>query len=214
MYSHNLWSGVPTPTAQNATHWFWLLNEAQQQEIIAKLAATPRTAFITSISLDGFMVDFKVPVTGPLQDFVQQHYQKLFQYRDFLFHVPVGSQAVPFGRFEVLESASADPTVPPLLIRTNVLLDGAPARIRLEMIDYPWTLGPELLTAGEQVLVQPIDRNGRDVGPAQRLTGRETLRGLYRLSILGPRLPAKLAWQEYAVVVRTADDSVLSESAY
>jgi hypothetical protein len=62
--------------------------------------------------------------------------------------------------------------------------------------------------------VPPIDRNGRDVGPAQRLTKPETLRGLYRLAILSPRLPPKLAWQEYALVVRDADGVVLSESAY
>ncbi len=214
MYSHNLWSGVPTPTAQNATHWFWLLSEAQQREIIARLSATPRTAFITSISLDGFMVDFNVPVTGPLQDFVQQHYRELFRYRDYIFHVPQGSAAVPFGRYDILESASADPAVPPLLLRGNVLLDGTPAQIRFEMMDYPWTGGPELFTPATQVTVQPIDRNGRDLGPARRLTRPEPLHGLYRLTILAPRLPPKLAWQEYAVVVRDAAGTVLSESAH
>ncbi len=214
MYSHNLWSGVPTPTAQNATHWFWLLDDRQQREIIARLASTPRTAVITCTYLDELLVKLKVTVDGPLQDFVQQHYQPLFQYQGFIFHVPAGSHAVPFGRFEMLESGSADPKVAPLLIRTNVLLDGTPASIRLEMLDYPWTLGPDLLTAGRQVLVQPIDRNGHDIGPAQPLTGHETLRGLYRLSIFGPLLPPKLAWQEYALVVRDANDRVLSESAY
>jgi hypothetical protein len=41
MFSHNIWSGVPTPTAQNATHWFWLLNESPQHAIAERLAATP-----------------------------------------------------------------------------------------------------------------------------------------------------------------------------
>lgn len=214
MYSHNLWSGVPTPTAQNATHWFWLLNEAQQQEIIARLAATPRTALITSKSLDQFMADFKVPVTGPLQEFTQQHYQLLFNYGDFTFSVPRGSQAVVFGRYEVKESASADDAVPPLLFRTNVLLDGTPGGFRLEMIDYPWTPGPELLTKATRVIVEPIDRQGRLLGPAIDLATQPMLRGLYRLSLFSPRLPADLPWQDYALVVRTADGQLLSESVH
>ncbi len=169
MYSHNLWSGVPTPTTQNATHWFWLLNEGQQREIVARLEATPRTALITSQSLDQFMVDSNVPVAGPLEDFVQGHYRKLFQYGDFTFSVPRDSEAVAFGRYELKESASSDPAVFPLLFSTHVLLNGTPGRIGLEKIEYPWTPGPELLTQATRVMAEPIDPAGTRSRPGGRL---------------------------------------------
>jgi hypothetical protein len=211
MFSHNIWSGIPTPTAQNATHWFWLLPEARQQEIIARLAATPRTGLITSHSLDAFMVKEKIPVTGPLQDFVQGHYRPLFDYGDFTFHVPRASRAVTFGRYELLEPEADAGTV---LFRAQVLLDGRPAGIRLELIGSPWTNGPELLTEGARAVAEPIDREGRPAGEPVALPSAQPLRGLYRLSVICPRLPPKLPWQDYALVVRDADGAQLSDSVY
>jgi hypothetical protein len=212
MYSHNLWSGVPTPTAQNATHWFWLLDDAQQQAIIGRLAGTERTAFINSVALDRFLVEKQVPVAGPLQDFVEGHYRLLFAHGGYHFNVPAGSAAQPFGLLEVKESANDPTTDHPLLFRTNLLLDGEPARIRLELIDHPWTKGPDLITAATQVVAEPIDRNGRVLGAAIALPAAQPLRGLYRLSIFSPRLPPDLPWQEYALTIRDAGGHVLAEA--
>jgi len=160
------------------------------------------------------MVDFKVPVAGPLQDFVQGHYHELFRYGDFIFNVPRNSQAVAFGRYELKESASSDPAVFPLLFTTHVLLNGTPGRVGLEKIEYPWTAGPEFLTTAARVIAEPIDREGHQRGPAIDLATQPALRGLYRLSVFSPRLPPKLPWQDYALVVRTVDGQLLSESVH
>lgn len=211
MFSHNLWSGVPTPTAQNCTHWFWLLNDRQQREIVDRLAATPRTALINSHSLDAFMIERKIPVAGPLQDFAQQHYRPLFSYGDFTFNVPRDSHAIAFGRYQWLESPDQAETI---LMQTSVLLEGAPASIRLERIEHPWDAGPDLLTPRTHAWVEPIDREGRPTGEAIALPSARPLRGLYKLSVVSPRLPPKLPWQEFAVVVRDAGGNLLSESVY
>jgi hypothetical protein len=214
MYSYNLWSGVPAPTAQNATHWAWLLNATLQQARVDQLRATPRTALISSRSLEAYLVEHKIPGGGPLWDFLPGHYRELFRYGDFSFFVPRDSEAIPFGRFELRESASPDPAVPPLLFRTSILLDGHPAAIRLEEIEYPWREGPELLTAAAQAVAEPIDRAGRPRGPAVALPSAQPLRGLYRLTLVAPRLPAGLVWQNYALVVRDEQGRLLSESAH
>jgi hypothetical protein len=211
MFSHNLWSGIPTPTAQNATHWFWLLNADRQREIVDRLAATPRTALITCQSLDAFLVKKNIPVTGPLQDFLQRHYHPLFEYGDFTFHVPTSSRAVTFGRFELLTAEAGTSTV---MFRSCILLDGQPVHIGLEMIDPPWTHGPALLTAEARAVVEPIDREGRPVGEPIPLPATRPLRGLFRLSLVCPPLPSKLPWQNYALVLRGADGTLLSESVY
>ncbi|MSU48085.1 MAG: hypothetical protein EXS37_03180 [Opitutus sp.] len=41
MGSFNLWSGVPAPTAQHATQWFWLLPATEQRRISDRLAPHP-----------------------------------------------------------------------------------------------------------------------------------------------------------------------------
>jgi len=212
MYSYNLWSGVPTPTGQNATHWFWLLDENQQRAIIARLSATPRSAFITCPYLDELLVKFKVPVEGPLQDFVQQHYQPLVTYGGMVFQVPRGSQAAVFGRYEALGQDGGDAEALPLLIRGNVRLQGRVAAIDLEGLNYPWDTGANLLTRQTRVFVEPIDRNGNPTGAGIPLPADAPLDGLYRLSIFSPKLPPDLPWQDYALVVRDAGGSVLSES--
>jgi len=212
MFSHNIWSGIPTPTAQNATHWFWLLDETRQQEIISALASTPRTALIVSRSLDGFFATRHIAVTGPLQDFVQRHYRPLYQYGDFIFNVPVESHAIAFGRYELL--VPEDAASPTILFRTCIPLDGRPAQIRLEQLTYPWEPGPELLTNQAQAVAEPIDREGRVTGRPVPLPSNQTLRGLYRLSVICPRLPPTLPWPSYTLVVRDQGGALLSESVH
>jgi hypothetical protein len=62
--------------------------------------------------------------------------------------------------------------------------------------------------------VEPIDREGRVRGGAVPLPANGELRGLYRLSVISPRLPPKLPWQDFTLVVRDADGRRLSESVY
>lgn len=212
MYSYNLWSGVPTPTAQNATHWFWLLDEDQQRAIIARLTATPRSAFITSPYLDELLVKFKVPMEGSLQDFVQQHYRALVTYSGIIFHVPHESQAVAFGRYEALGTETGESNLLPLLFRGNVRLQGRVGAIGLERLNYPWDTGVELLTRQTRAFAEPIDRNGNAIGAGIPLPTAVPLDGLYRLSIFSPKLPPDLPWQDYALVVRDANGRLLSEA--
>lgn len=211
MFSHNIWSGIPTPTAQNATHWFWLLDPPKQQEIITRLESTSRSALITSQSLDEFVVKQNIPFGGPLQDFVHGHYRPLFRYGDFTFHVPQDSQAIAFGRYELLESVENSDT---LLLRTHVRLQGQPVTIRLEGMEFPWENGPTLLTPRFRGVAEPIDAQGRTLGPSVPLPSARPLNGLYRLSVICPRLPSGLPWQEYLVAVRDAEGRLLSESIY
>lgn len=214
MYSLNLWSGAPTPTAQNATQWAWLLTPEQQQAIVSRLEATPRSAFISSVDLEKLMAEKRIPTGGILQDFVTHHYRPLFAQGDLVFQVPRETPAIAFGKFEIREAPADQTTALPLLYLSPVLLDGVPAHIRLERWGNPVNLGPELISEATRVSVEPIDRAGNRRGAAIALPSPQPLRGLYRLSILAPRLPEKFLWQEHVLVVRDAENRVLSESVY
>jgi hypothetical protein len=215
MFSHNIWSEVPTPTAQNTTQWFWLLDDARQGEIAKRLDENAHSALITTATIDRFMTDHRIPSGGRLDDFVRQHFRPLFTYGGFTFHVPDPALAVTFGRYELLEaSSSAGAEAQPMLFRTCIALDGRVGDIRLDLLDYPWTAGPGLLTGATQVLVEPIDRTGRALREPVQLGPGQELKGLFRLSVFSPRFPTNFPWQEYLLVVRNVEGQVLSESVH
>jgi hypothetical protein len=66
MFSYNLWSEHPTPTAANVTHWFSLLTNPQQQKIIDKLKTDERAVLIVQRHLINFLIDQNYAPTGIL----------------------------------------------------------------------------------------------------------------------------------------------------
>jgi hypothetical protein len=216
MYSYNLWSGVPTPTMQNATHWFWLLDQNQQKEIQDRLADTPNTAFIVCHPLDDLLEKLHVPVKGVLSDFVRQHYQPLFSYNTFTYYVPVGSRAAAFGCFKILEAATPDSTgKPPILFRSNILIDGRPDFVRLQgLLSDP----PQRIAGfpgnNARIYLEPINRAGEVAGAAVRLPVSQPMRGLYRLSVFCDRTPPLAALRQVSLELCDSSGAVLSESIF
>jgi hypothetical protein len=186
MFSYNLWSGVPTPTAQNATHWFWLLDEPAQQAIITRLRETPRSALITSQLLDDFLATINVAMTGPLHDHLRAAYRPLFTLRplQMSFQVPQDSGAVPFGLVDVLIPA-ADQNLPDkvTLLQTNVALTGELHSVELREIEPPWTTRGSFTPASARLVLEPITAQGNLIGPALTLPLQRPVRGLYRLTV-------------------------------
>jgi len=138
MFSFNLWSGVPTPTLRNATHWFWLLSPDEQQAIIARLQAEPRTAIISSRPLINFLDEqMHMTITGPLNDHIRQHYRQLFSVSGYDFLVPRDSRAAPFYVAQNFESSAGATGVEPHLITVNVAIRATVARIVLRDVRNP-----------------------------------------------------------------------------
>lgn len=70
IFSFNLWSGRPTPTSADITHWFNLLSPAQQRAIESRLAADPRAMVVVERDLVRFIRAGGIPVEGPLHDYL------------------------------------------------------------------------------------------------------------------------------------------------
>ena len=212
MFSYNLWSGVPTPTARNATHWFWLLDESAQTSIINRLRQVPRSAIIISRELDGFLESIHVPMQGPLQGFIHEQYRPLFSLGAFDFMVPLASRAVPFGRVEAL--AAAAPTDSPTLLQTNVVLDGRLASVQLQSLQSPWAIHENYTPQNARLVLEPINSQGESVGPAIELPQTQPVRGLFRLNIYAHRPPDLT--QPSALVLVGLDPAgvVVSESVF
>ena len=215
MFSYNQWSGVPTPTLQNATHWFWLLDAPAQARIIDKLRDTPRTAIIANQALDDFVEQIKVPTKSVLQTYIREHYRALFELNSFRFLVPEASRAVPFCRVEVnvLNNPQAADR-PSSLLRTNIVLDGSPATIQLQSLDAPWPVIADYTKSGARIFLEPINAQGDLRGETITLPTDHPVRGLFRLSILLEQAPQLGHPQRVALTVLAPDGTALSESLF
>lgn len=77
MCSLNIWSEKPTPTQANATHWFSLLNEAQQAEIAERLDADPTALVVLQRDLLRFLLENGYRPAGLLHDHLLTHFVPL-----------------------------------------------------------------------------------------------------------------------------------------
>ncbi|MEY3775585.1 MAG: hypothetical protein RLZZ129_2365 [Verrucomicrobiota bacterium] len=223
MFSYNLWSGVPTPTTRNATHWFWLLDEADQQRIIDRLEASPRSAVIVNHPSDEFVARHNIPIAGPLHDYIENRYRALFQTgysphtRDSIlsFLVPRESRAVPFGKIEALTKDGAESVGhEPMLLRANLALDGRPVTVRLTRASYPWRLLHDFSATPADIFLEPINPEGLTYGTPLRLAQAGELRGLYRLTIMTESAPSFDRLHDAVLEVLDEHGQVLAEALY
>jgi hypothetical protein len=183
MFGFNLWSGVPTPTLRNATHWFWLLSPAEQADIIRQLGRAARPAVISSQPLLAFLRDEAgMTVAGPLNEHIDQAYRKLFSVSGYDFLVPRDSRAAPFYVAQNFELRSDVPHLEPRLITVNVALRATVARVVLRDVRAPARVLGVWDARNSRVTLEPIDLDGRPTGPARLCTwplqidGRQQLR--------------------------------------
>lgn len=184
MFGFNLWSGVPTPTRRNATHWFWLLNAEEQQAIIQRLAAEPRSAIISSRPLIDFLRrQMGMTITGPLNDYIRGHYRPLFTVTGYEFLVPLASRAAPFYVAQNFDRRPGATGIEPEMITLNVGGPALVAQIVLRDVRQPAQILARWEQGNCQVVLEPIDALGRPTGEPR--AGRWPLRidGLYRLRL-------------------------------
>lgn len=88
VYSTNLWTGLPTPTLANATHWFSLLSARQQQEIIDRLAGDPRAVVLVQRVLLDHLTRTGFPPHGPLYAWLKEHFVTALSFGGYEIWVP------------------------------------------------------------------------------------------------------------------------------
>ena len=214
MFSFNLWSGIPTPTLRNATHWFWLLNATEQQGIIDRLKTTPRSAIITYPGLDTFLIDkLQMRIAGPLVDHIHSHYRPLFSLSGYEFLVPLDSPAQPFLIAENFSRRTETTEGEASLIKVNVAARAVIDRVVVRHVgDITHNLR-ELNADNCRVVAEPINSRGQATGAARPMAWPLPLAGLYRLSFFhrAADFPARPGYQ---LVFLAADGRVLLEAGY
>ena len=91
-FSFNQWSGRPAPTLRNVTHWFSLLDDKGQQEIIDAMSADPRAAFVLQRPLISYLAKNDFPVCGPLASYLHGNYHEVLMVEGFSLWVHRGRE--------------------------------------------------------------------------------------------------------------------------
>jgi len=97
MFSFNLWTGLPTPNRTNITHWWSLLDVAQQSAIAARLIAAPRSVVIVQRNLitSGFAQNRYR--SSLLSRTIDENYSRLFSLDGYEFWVRRDAHVRPLG---------------------------------------------------------------------------------------------------------------------
>jgi hypothetical protein len=186
MFSFNIWSGLPTPTGANVTHWFSLLDPTKQQAIQRQLEQHPRACVIVHREHVDFLAKRGLAPAGPLHDFIAREFTPVFKLDDFEFCVRRGRTITPFLVADLLSRASDAAPAPAgenALLRFAVLLPTAAPVARLEVTTMPGAPAPFHLDASNtRVELTPLNARGLPVGPARPAAWPLTLTGPCALS--------------------------------
>ncbi|MBA4137607.1 MAG: hypothetical protein C0518_09850 [Opitutus sp.] len=106
MFSFNVWSGRPSPTLANVTHWFSLLDERQQQAIIDRLEADPRAVVIVQSYLINFLVVRDLAPRGRLHDYLLKNFAAAFRLDTYEFWVRRGRTIAADGTARFVRDAA------------------------------------------------------------------------------------------------------------
>ncbi len=101
MFSMNIWSELPTPTAANVTHWFSLLTPEAQQDIIDKLEAEERPVLAVQSYLINYLVHQGFPPRSNLQRYLVQNFTPVFRIDTYQFWVRKGRSVAPLSTAQI-----------------------------------------------------------------------------------------------------------------
>lgn len=196
MFSFNLWTGHPTPTEANVTHWFSLLNDAQQQAIIDRLEADPRSVVIVQSYLVNFLVVRDLAPRGRLHDYLLRNYAAAFRLDTYEFWVRRGRTIAASGtarfvrdpsgvRLDLIPTRSAEVAT----IELQSLFAGGPPLTRFAaQPNRPWT-------------ITPLAADGTAAGSAVLAASATRVDGLTRITAPLPSPLPRLPRSDYLRVV-------------
>lgn len=185
LFSFNLWTGRPTPTLANVTHWFSLLSSEQQQAIIDQLEDDPRAVVIVHDYLIKYLEVRELGPRGRLHDYVRQNFHAAFRLDSYEFWVRRERRIAPLGTARLHFANDGPP-------RLELVTDGHReiAAIEIQLLHAPFTSLMHLpLNAGSNWSLTPLALDGSTTGATIGVNQPQMVTGISRLETVLP-MPA------------------------
>jgi hypothetical protein len=209
------WTGLPSPTLANTTHWFSLLTPVQQDEIAAALTRSERPVLIVQRGLLDFLAGENFTTASPLQRYLLKNFTRVFSVDQYEFWVRRGRVVAPLATAGQLRLATSQPGESPAKLELVVTLPATAriARIELATLDAR----PEILVrwdqSGAPLTATGLNLKGAAVVPPIRPAWDRPLPPIAVLS-LPLEQPLVFDRNNTAVYVRDASGAVLAEARF
>lgn len=215
MFSFNLWTQLPTPTFNDTTHWFTLLNPQQQQEIADALTRSARPVVIVHQGMLAFLAAGHFNVTSPLHDYLDRNFSRAFKIGEFEFWVRRGRQIVPIGTAEFLRLNNPSAGLPANKLELVVTLPAGEKIARFELVtrgERPVVLHSWSSTDGA-LHYTAINLEGRALAPESDQGWSNSLPSLIRLDLALPNgdVPDR---KNSLILVKNAGGKTLAEAQF
>ena len=209
LYSFNVWTGKPTPTLANATHWFSLLSEEQQQAIIARLKTDPRACLI----VQRFVVDFLhangFATTSPLLDYLAADFEPALRIDTYELWVHRGRSIAPYDTARLSPDAADGGRRLELIVSHT---DSPIARIEVRDLFPPYELLENLpIDSAHPVGLTPIDETGAPIGPSETCSTMPRLVQPTRISVRFSLMPRPVSAAQLSVLLCAPDGHTAGE---
>jgi hypothetical protein len=166
LYSFNQWTGLPTPTLANATHWFSLLSAAEQAGIIAALDGAKRPVIVVQRGVLDFLEDGKFPLNGRLFDHLAQQFTRVFASEGYEFWARKGRVIVPLNRAELLQPREPAAGLAARRINAVVVTERPVVAAEIMLLNTPLTSRARLSAVNARLSATPLRLDGSDAAPA------------------------------------------------
>jgi hypothetical protein len=215
MFSFNLWTGLPAPTLANVTHWFSLLDDAQQQAIIRALAAHPRSAVIVQSGHLDFLRARGLTPAGPLYDYIMRNYESAFTIDGFEFRVRAGRRIAPLLTAELRQRPTGTNSATDLfdtLLQISVLLSRGEriASVEISEMEFPDRAPLRLDATNARIEFTPITLQGDPTGPTVTAASPSRPRGATFFRVYFNRADRSFSLAHTLVILRDASGTELA----
>ncbi len=193
MYSFNLWTGVPTPTDQNATHWFTLLSADKQADIGRILTSSPRACIIVQRSLYDYLRTRGIPTESPLTLLIKREFAPAFGLDGYEFWVHKGRSIAELDTARVFQGI--DPAEPRYRISVTLAephlrgVETVQFRQFTDTSSVPVTLWN---ASNSRVYLTPLTPAGSAAGPEREVRFPFSASGLFRVDLLTNTYPKRI----------------------
>lgn len=181
-FSLNQWSGAPTPTLANATHWFSLLRPAQHEAILARLEAEPRAVFVVQHNVLATLIETGFRPTSPVLDYLRANFTRAFAVEGYSFWIRSGRTIAPLSTGRVLPPSGAD-DAPLRLELTLAARPGQVAAIEIWNVTGAQWQALRLDAGNTRADVTPLDDAGQALAPRQAAAWPLALAQVTRLGL-------------------------------
>lgn len=168
MFSLNFWSGRPTPTLANVTHWFSLLNRERQDAIVAALEAKPNACVVVQREHIEYLTRRSFAPAGVLHDYIDRNFVTAFKLDNFEFRVRRGRTIEPLLLGEMLVYAET-PRSENTALKLRLVLPPGRTVSRIDVTDprQPQAPGLAFASGNARVELTRTDLRGVPAAPAR-----------------------------------------------